>query len=113
MTFAARVLDQVDIPGSDADLFPSRYFQLCLAAKRNHVLAAWSGVPILDRAGLSAMQLRSGNAHQFRHLVWVAYREFSFDFFSVRLAIRPRVEPHHHDRLVLLNPTHFSPSLCA
>src|SRR5215469_16320058 len=104
MTLPASVLDQIDIPRSHMKFFPTGNLQFCLPAQSNHILAAWCCVPILHRAGLSAMQLRSRNGHQFENLVWVAYREFGFDLFSVGLPVRSSVEPRHHDRLALLNP---------
>jgi hypothetical protein len=69
-------------------------------------------MPILYRAGLRAMQFRSGDAHQFEHLICATYRECGFGLFSVGLTVRPSVEPRHHDSLTFLNPTRISPSLC-
>ena len=46
VTLAGDVFDQVDMAGFDGDLFASCDFDLSAAGKRDHVLAAWSGVPI-------------------------------------------------------------------
>jgi hypothetical protein len=46
MTFTGDVFDQVDMPGFDGNLLASHYFDLSPAAERDHVLAAWSSVPI-------------------------------------------------------------------
>ena len=63
-------------------------------------------MPILYRSSRSAMQFRSRDRHQFENIVGPgAGSEFGFDIFGVRLAIRTRVEPRHHDGFVFRRNT--------
>ena len=102
VTFAADIFDQVDMPGLDGDLFALRDFDLPPAAERDHVLAAWSSVPIGNRTGQSTMKLGSSD---WEHLEDIA-SELHLDLFGVRLTIWAGVETSHHHRFAVLSKHH-------
>jgi hypothetical protein len=108
VTFAADIFDQVDMPGFDVDLFASGDFNLSPAAERDHVLAAWSGVPIGNRTGQSTMKLGSSNREHLEHIA----SELRFDLFGVSLIVWAGVQTSHCHRFVGLSEHHAMPSEC-
>jgi hypothetical protein len=57
VAFARRVFDKVDVPRSHGYLFPSRNFDLSMAAQRDHVLPARRTMPVVDAAARCPMEL--------------------------------------------------------
>src|SRR6516225_6795707 len=102
VSFAGRILDQIDVPWPHGELLAAGYFNLSLAAKRDHVLASRSRMPIDHRAGGRAMQFRSGDRHQLENLVVAASGEFSLGLLEVRLPVGASVEARHHEGFVFL-----------
>jgi hypothetical protein len=100
VALARRIFDQFDVPRSHRNLFPTRHFELALAAHRNHVLAAGRRMPVAHATRRRAMQFRSGNVH---HLEDIIGREFGLDLFGMRLPVRPGVEPRYEQTFVFLN----------
>jgi len=105
VTSASDIFDQVDMTGFDGDLFASCDFDLSPAAESDHVLAAWSGVPIGNRTGQSTMKLGSSNRE---HLEDIA-SELHFDLFGVRLVIWASVQTSHHHWFASLSQHHAVP----
>src|SRR5437868_4574722 len=100
------IFDQFDVPGFHGDLFSSGHFQLSPSAKRNHILAAGSVMPIAYPAGRCAMELSPGDAQHPKSVVGVAGGEFGLYFFGMRLAVLPSVEPRDKNGLVFFSTTH-------
>src|ERR1700680_4826057 len=51
VTFAGEVFGQLDAAWPDLKLFSSHQLDLAMAAERDHVLAAWSRVPVGHSSG--------------------------------------------------------------
>jgi len=106
VTFASRVFDEVDGPRPDRDLLSSRNFDLSPAAQRDHILAAWGSMPVLDTTARRSMKLSSGNLRHPGDLSRAAWCELQFYLFGMRLIIWTRVESSHEYRLVCLSHNH-------
>jgi hypothetical protein len=106
VTFASRVFDKVDVPRPDGDLFSSRNFDLSPAAQRDHVLAAWGAMPIVNTTTGRPMELGPGDLHHLGNLSGVAGGELQFYFFGMRLIVWTREDPGHEYSLVCLSHYH-------
>jgi hypothetical protein len=59
VTFARCVLSQLDVAWPKVNLFSSGHFNLFLTGESKGVLAAWSNMPLVNRAWSNAVQFRS------------------------------------------------------
>jgi hypothetical protein len=106
VTFARRVFDKVDVTRPDGDLSASRNFDLSPAAQRDHVLAAWGAMPIVNTTTRRPMEFGPSDLHHLGNLSRAARGELQFYFFGMRLIVWTRVEPSHERKLVCLSHNH-------
>jgi hypothetical protein len=106
VTFASRVFNKVDVPRPDRDLFSTGNFDLSPAAQRDHVLAAWGAMPIVNTTTRQPMELGPGDLHHLENLSRAARGELQFYFFGMRLIVWTRVDASHECRLVCLSQNH-------
>jgi hypothetical protein len=106
VTLASCVFDKVDGPRPDGDFLSSRNFDLSPAAQRNHVLAAWCTMPIVNTATRRPMELGAGDLRHLADLGRAAVAELQFYFFGMRLIVRACVEPSHEYGFVCLSHNH-------
>ena len=59
---------------------PPTSFNFTLPRERDHVLASWRVMPILNLSRWVAMEFGSSDCHQFENLVRTARGELSLDF---------------------------------
>ncbi len=107
VAFARRVFDKVDVPRPHGYLFPSRNFDLSMAAQRDHVLPARRTMPIVHAPARCPMELGAHDRHHFGDLRGIAGSELQFDLFGMRLIVRTRVEVSDHQRLVSLSENYI------
>jgi hypothetical protein len=108
VAFARRVFDKVDVPRPHGNLFPSRYFDLSMAAQRDHVLPTRRTMPIVYAPARCPMELGARDRHHFGNLRGIAGSELQFDLFGMRLIVRTRVEVSDYQRLVSLSENYIS-----
>jgi len=106
VTFARRVFDKVDVTRPDGDLSASRNFDLSPAAQRDHVLAAWGAMPIVNTTTRRPMEFGPSDLHHLGNLSRAARGELQFYFFGMRLIVWTRVEASHERKLVCLSHNH-------
>ena len=87
VTFAGCVLDELDVPRLNGDLFPSLNFELSPAAQRNHVPATWATMPIGNVAGRSPMEFGPCDLHHLEGLTGTSACELHLYLFGVRLIV--------------------------
>ena len=95
MTFPSQIFSELHVPRSQRDLPATCNLYLPSAAERDHVLATWRSMPIIDPAGRRPMDLGARDPQRLGDLAETASGECDFDLIGVRLTVRSCVKPSH------------------
>ena len=94
------------LPGPTGIFFPPGDFELSVAAERNHILAAWSAMPVFHVASGRTVKFGAVDRKQLGYLGGTAGCELQFHFFGMCLIVRACEEPGHEYGFVCLSQHH-------